>query len=140
MNYTLKDKLNVTKEFLDELTEKSWQEIEHIQSQLANLTDTKEGNQVRKLLNNLLTSYYVFVGGLENFDTVDFVSQTPLEVLVEPAVAEEPEPRDEPVEPIETVQVPVNDLEVSEPFEYFVDFDEPDLSQPKLTDADLYNI
>ena len=26
-----------------------------------------------------------------------------------------------------------------EPFEYFVDFDEPDMTQPKLTDADLYN-
>jgi hypothetical protein len=26
-----------------------------------------------------------------------------------------------------------------EPFEYFVDFDEPDMSQPKLTDQDLYN-
>jgi hypothetical protein len=29
--------------------------------------------------------------------------------------------------------------EVNEPFEYFVDFDEPDMSQPKLTDKDLYN-
>ena len=29
--------------------------------------------------------------------------------------------------------------EPGEPFEYFVDFDEPDLSQPKLTDEDLYN-
>jgi hypothetical protein len=28
---------------------------------------------------------------------------------------------------------------VNEPFEYFVDFDEPDLSQPKLTDKDLYD-
>ena len=26
-----------------------------------------------------------------------------------------------------------------EEFEYFVDFDEPDLTQPKLTDDDLYN-
>ena len=29
--------------------------------------------------------------------------------------------------------------EVSEPFEYFVDFDEPDMTQPKLTDKELYN-
>lgn len=28
---------------------------------------------------------------------------------------------------------------VGEPFEYFVDFDEPDMSQPRLTDEDLYN-
>lgn len=29
--------------------------------------------------------------------------------------------------------------EVNEPFEYFVDFDEPDMTQPKLTDKDIYN-
>ena len=29
--------------------------------------------------------------------------------------------------------------EINEPFEYFVDFDEPDMSQPKLTDKELYN-
>lgn len=28
---------------------------------------------------------------------------------------------------------------VNEPFEYFVDFDEPDMTQPKLTDKDIYN-
>jgi hypothetical protein len=35
--------------------------------------------------------------------------------------------------PVETVKP------AGEPFEYFVDFDEPDMSQPKLTDDDLYN-
>lgn len=30
-------------------------------------------------------------------------------------------------------------VKVNEPFEYFVDFDEPDMTQPKLTDKDLYN-
>ena len=29
--------------------------------------------------------------------------------------------------------------EPGEAFEYFVDFDEPDMTQPKLTDEDLYN-
>lgn len=29
--------------------------------------------------------------------------------------------------------------EINEPFEYFVDFDEPDMTQPKLTDKDIYN-
>jgi hypothetical protein len=29
--------------------------------------------------------------------------------------------------------------EVSDPFEFFVDFDEPDMSQPALTDAELYD-
>ena len=30
-------------------------------------------------------------------------------------------------------------VEAGEPFEYFVDFEEPDMSQPRLTDEDLYN-
>jgi hypothetical protein len=30
-------------------------------------------------------------------------------------------------------------IEPNEAFEYFVDFDEPDMTQPKLTDEDLYN-
>ena len=37
----------------------------------------------------------------------------------------------------ETVTTPTKPVE--EPFEYFVDFDEPDMSQPRLTDSDLYN-
>ena len=32
-----------------------------------------------------------------------------------------------------------SDEEPGEAFEYFVDFDEPDMTQPKLTDEDLYN-
>ena len=70
MEYTLKDKITVTKDFINELAEKSWHDIEHIQNQLANLADTEEGKKVGKLLSSLLTSYYVFVGGLENIDNV----------------------------------------------------------------------
>ena len=42
-----------------------------------------------------------------------------------------------PAQPEATDTQPVT--EPGEPFEYFVDFEEPDLSQPKLTDEDLYN-
>ena len=46
-----------------------------------------------------------------------------------------PEAEYGPSAPVVTTQSEV----VGEPFEYFVDFDEPDLTQPKLTDDDLYN-
>ena len=134
MEYTLKDKLNVTKDFIDDLTEKSWQEIEHIQNQLANLADSAESSQIRKLLNNLLTSYYVFVGGLENFDAASPLSVPPTEILAEPVVIEEPKVLDEP---LELPMTPSDEVEISEPFEYFVDFDEP-IGEP-LTDKDLYD-
>ena len=139
MEYTLKDKLLVTQEFIDELTEKSWQEIEHVQSQIASLADTPEGNKVAKLLNNILTSYYVLAGSLENFNINDTAISQPIEVastelpneiIIEKESVEivEPSEQEVTIEPESTV---------TEPFEYFVDFDDP-IGEP-LTDKDLYN-
>ncbi len=132
MEYTLKDKLIITKDFIEELTEKSWLEIEQLQRQVANITDTDEGKKFKKLLNNLLTSYYVFVGGLENFNNISIdyepIAETPIE---EPTVEIEPALSYEPSEPTNSK------LEISEPFEYFVDFDEP--TGAPLTDEDIYN-
>ena len=69
MEYCLKDKIVVTKDFLNDLEAKSWQEIEHLQNQIANIEANKESAPLLKLLNNLLTSYYVFTGGLENLSS-----------------------------------------------------------------------
>lgn len=52
----------------------------------------------------------------------------------EDATEDEIEP---PVQPESKDNEPT--VKPGEAFEYFVDFDEPDLSQPKLTDEDLYN-
>lgn len=142
MNYALKDKLIVTKDFIDELAEKSWQEIEYLQSQLANLADTDESKKVGKLLNNLLTSYYVFVGGLENFDSTEKYTAS-LEIDKQPelanelAIEAEPDLRYETTEVNDSTTAFVDEQEPAEPFEYFVDFDEP-VGDP-LTDDDLYN-
>ena len=132
----LKNKLTVTKDFIDELCTKGWQEIEHLQTQLANIADTEEGKKVSQLIKNLVTSYYVFVGSLENLDEVDLGIQ----VMT-------PNKKQEPVElePQATQEVQIDlddeyaqaDIDISEPFEYFVDFDEP-TGEP-LTDKDLYN-
>ena len=139
MDYTLKDKLNITNDFIEELTYKGWQEIEHIQSQISNLSDTAEGKKVAKLLNSLLTSYYVFIGCLENFDITDTkpveepittLPEEDIEVVIEeePEIVETPKVVEEPIE---------NAFAVTDPFEYFVDFDDP-IGEP-LTDKDLYN-
>lgn len=140
MEYTLKDKITVTKDFIDELTEKSWHDIEHIQSQLANLADTEESKKVGKLLSSLLTSYYVFVGGLENIDNVSIAPVQPVELPDEPIQSDEPNIDEESElfdEPLKLEEPLENDLEISEPFEYFVDFDDP-TGEP-LTDDDLYS-
>ena len=38
-----------------------------------------------------------------------------------------------------TKEEPKKPSKAIEPFEYFVDFDEPDFSEPRLTDKDLYD-
>lgn len=145
MEYTLKDKLYITKEFLSDLEMKSWQEIEHIQSQIANIEETKENYELIQLLKNLLTSYYVFTGGLENLSdekATTKVMNCPKQVETEVKVAKAVEPEvsyddiyeDDLFEPVAVEKQDMAD-EI-EPFEYFVDFDEP-IGDP-LSDEDLY--
>lgn len=142
MEYILKDKIAVTKEFLSDLESKSWQEIERLQSQISNIEDA----ELLKLLNNLLTSYYVFTGGLENLIDTKVIQKN-----TEPAnkicAKEEPmqanslelETRtelrgnDNLFEPRHVKDVEQKDIK---PFEYFVDFDEP--TGDPISDEDLY--
>ena len=150
MEYTLKNKLSITKEFLTELESKSWQEIEYLQSQIANIEVTAENAKLIPLFKNLLTSYYVFVGGLESLDSEDLTVATPIDNVcinkeqistdAEKAVGND-DYHDEPYEDdiFEPVFVEKQNSTVEadiEPFEYFVDFDEP-TGEP-LSDEDLY--
>jgi hypothetical protein len=144
MNYELKDKLIITKELLETLESKGWQEIEYLQAQIANLADSSVNDKLRQLLKSLLTSYYVFTGGIET------LTSEPINTIVEPI--EKPIQEPVPELSIETtsniednfdkqdmdlslVNEPTVDIEDN--FEYFVDFDDP-VGEP-LTDDDLYN-
>jgi hypothetical protein len=145
--YQLKDKIQITKDFLSDLEAKSWQEIDHLQNQIANIESTKENNQIIQLLKNLLTSYYVFAGGLENMSS-EAILDKPVTIeepikMMEPATMKIPMDNDEKL----VLEIPVDDFEepafntdtkgaTVEPFEYFVDFDEP--SGEPLSDEDLY--
>ena len=145
MEYTLKDKITITKDFLSDLEMKSWQEIENLQAQIANIEETEENLKVIQLLKNLLTSYYVFTGGLENFTNEKVITNAincPKKVDTEAKVAKAIKPEisyddiyeDDLFEPATVEKQDVAD-EI-EPFEYFVDFDEP-VGDP-LSDEDLY--
>jgi hypothetical protein len=143
MNYELKDKINVTNELLSELENKGWQEIEYLQSQIANLADGQTNSKLAQLYKNLLTSYYVFVGGIEilagepvNNSPEDINVSEPEIVKIEPAQNAEEAEITTIDEPIESDDYTSDTNEVTEPFEYFVDFDDP-IGEP-LTDDDLY--
>ena len=146
MNYELKDKIQITKEFLNDLETKSWHEIEHLQSQIVNI---EPSSKIVQLLKNLLTSYYIFVGGLENISSEELASESITKYTdniseKEPVIVHAKKAKEEPktelysdddiYEPIVTARQIDQD---SEPFEYFVDFDEP-FGEP-ITDEDLYN-
>ena len=144
MNYELKDKINITKEFLNELGVRGWQEIEHLQAQIANLADNTANDRLRQLLKNLLTSYYVFTGGIEALSEEPIEIPTVEEPTKEPTTEAQPEVvkfEDElsvATDDFTTENIyNINNSEIAEPFEYFVDFDEP-IGEP-LTDKDLYN-
>lgn len=145
--YHLKDKIQITKDFLSDLEVKSWQEIDRLQNQIANIEATNENIPVIQLLKNLLTSYYVFAGGLENLSS-ETVLNEPINIeepvkITEPATEQKLIDNDEKL----VIEMPVDDFEeptfkanvkdtTFEPFEYFVDFDEP--SGEPLSDEDLY--
>jgi hypothetical protein len=140
MNYELKDKIVVSKEFLNELEMKGWQEIEHLQSQIANIAEGPQSNKLRQLLKNLLTSYYVFTGSIEALANSPAEQvETPVDTPIEETKLDEIS-LDEPEITLSTDDFTAevsSTPEVEDPFEYFVDFDEP-VGEP-LTDDDLYN-
>ena len=139
MSIVLKDKIKIDKNFIDDLIAKSWQDSESIQNQIDSIeVDSAVAAKTVKLLKDLLTSYYVFTGCLENIE-----NETIGTIKAEPAPATVEAPKVIPEEPVKVTAPKVDilpELEYeteAEPFEYFVDFDEP-TGEP-LTDDDLYN-
>ena len=138
MQYGLKDKIEVTDEFLNELILKGWQESEVIQQQIANINaSTKLGADVVGLLKNLCTSYLILVGCLEALAENTETNCLNLSVSDDRLSTEvTDEVTDYKVIPEATVNTAEYINNEYEPFEYFVDFDEP-VGEP-LTDMDLY--
>ena len=139
MDYDLKDKIQVTPELLGELANKGWQEIEQLQAQIANIETNRKSSSLIALLKNLLTSYYVFVGGIENLDKV----ATEQSIFDDQEIKKDFLLPDDLATKEEKTAIKVSKPDYAantgsfEPFEYFVDFDEP--SGEPLSDEDLYN-
>lgn len=139
MEYNLKEKIEITTDFIEELISKSWQETGSLQQQIANIdTNTKLGAEVAKLLKNICNSYYVLIGCLETFtedqNSTEGVTTSTMQNSVELEVSKEP--IDQVDEQSENISLPVATIADFEPFEYFVEFDEP-VGKP-ITDTDLY--
>ena len=136
-NISLETKIDVNKSFIDELIANGWQEIENLQKQISAINSNSDnGSLVLKFLNGLLTSYYVFTGNLENLDNINVSANN---VIIDNSALNNDKSVVEPIEDAEPLDVVTAAVEAKanfEPFEYFVDFDEP-ISTP-LSDEDLY--
>jgi hypothetical protein len=140
MDYNLKDKIKVTDEFLAELIAKSWREAEALQQQVTNIdTSTVIGAEVVKALQNTCTNYYVLAGCLESI--ADKLNDDVFSITDSDTSVDNSENNTKLSVP-ETVQdksidvISTDNANNFEPFEYFVDFDEP-LGDP-ISDQDLY--
>lgn len=143
MEYSLKDKIEVTEEFLNELIAKNWQETEALQQQIANIdTSTQLGADVVRLLRNTCTNYYVIIGCLESL-AEGHMPKPDVEMDDEADLTQDAAMLEIPQESLSIDNLSVdtqnnkaeNDTDF-EPFEYFVDFDEP--SGEPLSDKDIY--
>lgn len=142
MNYNLKDKIEVTEEFIKELISKNWQEVDVIQKQLTNIdTSSTMGNELAHILKNACASLYTLIGCLENLlddPEQPIITKTSKIAEIEPDNAVCDEAEDVLAEPEIPIAIAKDSHSTDfEPFEYFVDFDEP--SGSPITDKDLYN-
>ena len=142
--------------FLTDFISKGWEEVGYLKADIEAIKETFTGTQqVEDLIQDLIDAYLVCIGQLEahinDKNYIEYPEESglgetlkeDLEITVkEDSVeikSEEPVIVEEKEDTIVILQDKAEDEEVVEEFEYFVDFDEPDLTQPKLTDKDLYN-
>jgi hypothetical protein len=151
-------KENLPISFLTDFISKGWEEVGYLKADIEAIKQSFKGTKkVEELIQSLVDAYLVCIGQLEahihdkNYieypeesglgetkkETLEedlniTVNTEKIEVKVEPEQVEE-------IEEIKVTKNPETKEKDIEEFEYFVDFDEPDLTQPKLTDDDLYN-
>lgn len=145
MDIALKNEIKVDKNFINELITQSWEDSVSLQNQINSIdVDSAVAAKVVKLLKDLLISYYIFTGCLENLETEPI---EPFETtkITEPESASPEIPNITPKVSVKANTSNVSAVDIlseldnneSEPFEYFVEFDEP-TGEP-LTDDDLYS-
>ena len=155
--------------FVTDMMSKGWDEVGYLREASAAIKETyKDTAKIEELMQDLMDAYLVFIGQLELYlhNEEDIVAPTEEPVIDKSKAKEAKEAEDE--KPVEVVtqseapkpELPEADFDIepikdpesfekpatmstpateADPFEFFVDFEEPDMSQPALTDAELYD-
>lgn len=155
--------------FITDMMSKGWDEVGYLKEAAAAIRETYAGTEkVEELMQDLMDAYLVFIGQLEFYlnDKADISTEKPEDDEAEDTeddksesepkdddkdeedeAAEEPAPA--PALPeaefdVEPMKAPVSRTPAPAPivdddFDFFVDFDEPDMTQAPVTDAELYD-
>lgn len=159
-------KEEITKEplpvsFVTDMMSKGWDEVGYLREASAAISETYEDTaKIEGLMQDLMDAYLVFIGQLELYllEKEDIVAPTEdteeesgddlitgsaavSKIKNQDTVETRPTPADLPAADLEIEPLEVDDATSSpaEPFEFFVDFDEPDMTVPALQDADIYD-
>ena len=153
--------------FLTDFISKGWEEVGYLKADIEAIREAYKGTKpIEELIQNLIDAYLVCIGQLEahlhdkkylSYPEESGLSGTKLEEDLELRISSDKiEVKTEEKTPVEVkeeedkiiIGINEEDEEIEEtekapeaevePFEYFVDFDEPDMSEPKLTDKDIY--
>lgn len=140
--------------FITSFISEGWDRVGVLKDQVESIKDTFFGvDKVANILQDLMDAYLICIGQMEAvlhnteaISTLGVPAETEIPVQVEtPAEKldvvkfEAPAITEEPIEVASKPKViPEEKPFIGDTFEYFVDFDEPDLSEPKLTDEDIY--
>lgn len=124
--------------FLNELLKQSWLDIENLQKQIDTIeSDSPQSRELIEIIKDFLTSNLIYAGCLENLLAKAQKSYKEKETKIDLSnIADDNKILDlEDSIDNNRIDTPTIDFE---PFEYFVDFDEPQ-GEP-LTDEELYKI
>ena len=147
--------------FITDMMSKGWDEVGYLREASMAINETyMDTAKIEGLMQDLMDAYLVFIGQLELYlhekenivaptdetedkSIEDSITNTPsidttkvqdtVEVKLDTSDLPEAELEIEPLEANDTASV------ADEPFEFFVDFEEPDMSTPALQDSDIYD-
>ena len=152
--------------FLTDMISKGWDEVGYLKEASSAIKETyKDTAKIEGLMQDLMDAYLVFIGQVESYlhteedivadfepveekdvdkeleadPEMDTIITEPKPSLPEANIDVEPiiEPSLIEADPERPIEEPVARAK-EEPFEFFVDFDEPDMSERRITDDDLY--
>lgn len=148
--------------FLTDMVSKGWEEVGYLKEASSAIgTEYNNTDKVQAIMQDLIDAYLIFIGQMEaHLHQEDYIEEPEVEDAAEededkdtkdekeeeseeePEVAEKDE--EIPAAEIEADLLAVEEKPIAKPvtmnsdFDFFVDFDEPDMTQPRLTDDELY--